>query len=361
MFYGERAILIALSKMSLQGNLINLMMDYFLDEVKIYVRAGNGGNGCISFRREKYVPRGGPDGGNGGEGGNIILKVDKSLSTLYFFHRQSHFSAPGGEHGKGKNRDGKRGKDLILKVSPGTLVKDETGKKILIELKDEDDFFMAAKGGRGGRGNTQFKTSINRAPRRAEAGEKGEERCLNLEMRLIADAGIMGFPNAGKSTLLSQISNAHPRIAPYPFTTLRPYLGIVRVDEKNAFVAADLPGLIENASSGRGLGDRFLRHIERSRVLLHMIDMGTSQPDGPMDRFDKLNKELKNYSPALSKKAQLIVANKMDLPGAKTKLLNFKRSLGDEYPLVAISALKKEGLKELLKSTLSLLKGENKK
>jgi len=333
-------------------------MGYFLDEVKIYVKAGDGGNGCVSFRREKYVPRGGPDGGDGGDGGDVIVKIDKSCSTLSYFYRRKHFSAENGEPGKGKNRNGRKGKDLILKVPPGTLIKDETGKKVLAELKGEDDFFIAAKGGKGGRGNAQFKRPTHRAPRKAEAGKKGEERCLRLEMKLIADVGIIGFPNAGKSTLLSQISDAHPKIAPYPFTTLRPHLGVVRIDERTCFIAADLPGLIENASSGKGLGDRFLRHIEKSKILLHVIDIGTPQLNSPIERFEKLNEELKNYDPALVKKPQLVVANKMDLPGAKTRLLEFKEKLRNRYPMVAISALKKEGLKELLKSILSLLREE---
>jgi len=330
-------------------------MNYFLDEVKIYVKAGDGGNGCVSFRREKGVPRGGPDGGNGGDGGDVILRVDKGLSTLSFFYKKSHFFAQNGEHGKGKNKEGKRGEDLILKVPPGTVVKNQAGKTI-VDLKKEGDFLVIAKGGKGGRGNSQFKTPTNQAPRKAETGGKGEERWLRLEMKLIADVGIIGFPNAGKSTLISRISNAHPKIASYPFTTLRPYLGVVRVDEKTSFIAADLPGLIEEASSGRGLGDKFLRHVERSKVLLHLIDVGTPHSEEPMVKFRKLNKELKAYSSALSRKPQLVVANKMDLPGAKERFLKLKESLGDRYPVMAISALRGEGLRALLISILKLLK-----
>jgi len=335
-------------------------MSYFLDEVKIYVKAGDGGNGCMSFRRERGVPRGGPNGGDGGDGGDVILKVDKNLSTLSFFYRKKHFFAGDGEHGKGKNKDGKKGKDLILKVPPGTLVKDETREKVLVDLKEEGDLFVAAKGGKGGRGNSRFKTSTYRAPRKAKPGGKGEERWLRLELKLIADVGIIGFPNAGKSTLISRISNAHPEIASYPFTTLTPYLGVVIVDEKTSFVVADLPGLIEGASSGKGLGDRFLRHIERSKVLLHLIDVGTSHSEEPAVRFEKLNEELRAYSSVLLEKPQLVVANKMDLPGAEARFLKFKRDLRKKYPLVAISALRGEGLKELLISILNLLKKEEK-
>ncbi|MEA3485703.1 MAG: GTPase ObgE [Candidatus Aerophobetes bacterium] len=335
-------------------------MSYFIDEVKIYVKSGDGGNGCMSFRRERGVPRGGPNGGDGGDGGDVILRVDKGLSTLSFFYRKIHFFAQDGEHGKGKNKEGKRGENLVLKVPPGTLVKDETRGKVFADLKEEGDFFLVARGGKGGRGNSRFKTSTHRAPRKAEPGGRGEERWLNLELKLIADVGIIGFPNAGKSTLISRVSNAHPKIASYPFTTLIPHLGIVIVDEKTSFVVADLPGLIEGASSGKGLGDRFLRHIERSKVLLHLIDVGTSHFEGPAVRFEKLNEELRIYSPVLFEKSQLIVANKMDLPGAEARFLKLKKDLGKKYPIVAISALKGEGLRELLISILNLLKSEEK-
>lgn len=328
--------------------------DFFLDEVKIYVKAGDGGDGCLSFRREKNIARGGPDGGDGGDGGSIILMVDTNLSTLSSFYHRKHFFAQNGTQGKGKNQTGEKGEDLIIKVPRGTIVRDESGN-LLADLKKENDLFIAAQGGKGGRGNSYFKSSLNRAPRKTEPGEKGEEKWLKLEMKLIADAGIIGEPNAGKSTLLSQISSAHPEIAPYPFTTLRPYLGIVKFDEERTFVAADIPGLIEGASKGKGLGDRFLRHIERSRVLLHLVDIGTPYPEEPIVRFQKVNEELGFYSSSLSEKPQIVVANKIDLPGAKERFLSFQKALKSKYPLIAISALKKEGLRKLIKLTFNLL------
>jgi len=328
--------------------------DFFLDEVKIYVKAGCGGNGCLSFRRERNIARGGPNGGDGGDGGNVILMVDTNLSTLSSFYHHKHFFAQNGGYGKGKNQKGEKGEGLTLKVPPGTIVKDEKGN-LLADLKKEKDFFVVAHGGKGGRGNAWFKSSLNRAPRKVEPGEKGEERWIKIEMKLIADVGIIGEPNAGKSTLLSQISSARPDIAPYPFTTLRPYLGIVSLDDKRTFVAADIPGLVEGASKGKGLGDKFLRHIERSRILLHLVDIGTSYSEEPIVKFRKVNEELKLYSPSLAKKPQIVVANKIDLPGAKTKLLSFQKALNNEHPLIAISALKKEGLKELIKYTFDFL------
>lgn len=328
--------------------------DFFLDEVKIYVKAGSGGNGCLSFRRESNIARGGPNGGDGGNGGNIILKVNTNLSTLSSFYHHKHFFAPNGCHGKGKNQKGEKGKDILLEVPLGTIVKDEK-ENLLADLKKEKDFFVVAQGGKGGRGNTWFKSSLNRAPRKVEPGEKGEEKWIKLEMRLIADVGIIGEPNAGKSTLLSQISSAHPEIALYPFTTLRPYLGIVSLDSKRTFVAADIPGLVQGASKGKGLGDKFLRHIERSRILLHLVDVGTSYSEEPIIKFRKINKELKLYNSLLSQKPQIVVANKIDLPEAKKRFLLFQKALKNKYPLIAISALKKEGLRELIELTFSLL------
>jgi len=329
----------------------------FFDKVKIWVKGGRGGNGCMSFRRERGVPRGGPDGGDGGDGGSVILKVDKRLSTLIFFHYHHHFRAGKGEHGKGKDKHGRKGESIFLKVPPGTLVKDEKGE-ILADLKTEKDELVVAQGGKGGRGNAQFKSSTHQVPRETEEGEEGEERCLILELKLIADVGIIGAPNAGKSTLLSKISNAHPKIASYPFTTLRPHIGIVRVDEARSFVAAEVPGLIKDAHLGKGLGDRFLRHIERCKILIHLVDVGSPSSIDAIDRFQMINRELENYNPNLLKKPQIVVANKMDLLGAKMRFLKFKEKLNkQEFPLLPISAIKGEGLRQLI-GKIAILLGE---
>lgn len=329
----------------------------FFDEVKIYVKGGDGGNGCVSFRREKGVPRGGPDGGDGGDGGDVIIKASDEVSTLIYFHYKKHFVAGNGGQGEGKNKKGKKGEDIILEVPPGTLVKDEEGN-IIKDLKKAGEFVVVARGGKGGRGNTHFKTSTNQTPRIAEKGEKGEERWINLELKLIADVGIIGLPNAGKSTLLSKISSAHPKIAPYPFTTLRPHLGIVRVDEKSSFVAADLPGLIEEASRGKGLGHRFLRHVERSKILLHLIDVGESFNSDSFKKFQIIEKELENFNPALLKKPQIVVGNKLDLPGAKKRLEELREKIGGRYPVLGISCKTGEGIKELIFSLAKILKEE---
>ncbi len=321
--------------------------EYFFDEVKIHVRAGRGGDGCVSFRREKGVPRGGPDGGDGGDGGSIILKADRRVSTLAYFHDHSHFVAENGAPGSGKNKKGKKGQDIILNTPPGTVVKDEQGN-ILADLDEHGKVFLVARGGRGGKGNASFKTPVNQAPRTAEKGESGETRWLKLELKLIADVGIVGLPNAGKSTLLSRISSAHPKIAPYPFTTLRPHLGIVKVDELRSFIAADLPGLIEKASEGKGLGHRFLRHVERSKILLHLIDVGDDTSPDPVEKYHIIIRELENYNPELLKKPQIVAGNKIDLPGARERLKKLKESLKLDYPVLGISAKTGEGLKDLI-------------
>ena len=329
----------------------------FFDEVRIYVKGGRGGDGCVSFRREKGVPRGGPDGGDGGDGGNVIVKVSRRVSTLIYFHYKKHFVAGNGKTGGGKNKKGKRGEDIVLEVPPGTLVKDETGN-LLKDLKKEEEYIVVARGGKGGRGNAQFKTSTHQAPREAEKGEEGEERWINLELKLIADVGIIGLPNAGKSTLLSRISSAHPKIAPYPFTTLRPYLGIVKVDETNSFVAADLPGLIEEASRGKGLGDRFLRHVERSKVLLHLVDVGENFIEDPFKRFQIINRELEQFNPDLLKKPQIVAGNKLDLPGARERLKKLKKRIGGRYPVTGISCRTGEGINKLIIMLKDLVKEE---
>lgn len=327
----------------------------FLDEVEIYVRGGKGGNGCISFRRERGVPRGGPDGGDGGEGGSVILKVNPHLSTLSFFYYEKTFVASSGKHGRGKNQKGSKGKDLILFVPPGTVVYDSLTGEILADLKEEGEEVVVARGGKGGRGNVHFKSSTHQTPRGAEEGEKGEERWLRLELKLIADVGLVGAPNAGKSTLLSVISHAHPRIASYPFTTLFPFLGVVVLDEERSFVAADLPGLIEGASEGKGLGDKFLKHIERTKVLLHLVDVGTEENADPFKIFKGINEELKAYNPSLLKKPQIVVPTKMDLPGAEERFQKLKKALEKRYPIFPISAWRKRGIKELLEGVWNIL------
>lgn len=332
-----------------------MQQEQFFDEVKIHLRAGKGGDGCVSFRREKGVPQGGPDGGDGGDGGSIILKVDRRISTLVYFHQHSHFVAPDGKHGSGNNRKGKKGEDIVLPVPPGSVVRDEK-KRVLADLKQEGESFIAARGGKGGRGNASFKTATHQAPREAEKGEEGEKKWLHLELKLMADVGIIGLPNAGKSTLLSQISSARPKIAPYPFTTLRPHLGIVRVDEFTSFLVADLPGLIEKASQGKGLGDKFLRHVERSKILLHLIDVGDNLPPEPFQKFQIINKELEDYNPDLLKKPQLVVGNKLDLPGAKDRLNQLQEKIGSKYPVLGISAKTGQGLKDLIEQLAKLIK-----
>ena len=313
----------------------------FIDKVEIFVKAGDGGNGCCSFRREKFVPKGGPSGGDGGKGGNLIIKVDRHLKTLLDFQYRHHFRAQKGENGKGNKRTGKDGADLILKVPPGTLIK-EKGKN-LADLVENQQSFSVVKGGKGGRGNARFATSTNQAPRYVEKGEKGEEKRLTLELKLIAEAGLVGYPNSGKSTLLSKVSKARPKIAPYPFTTLEPILGVVRLEEGESFVLADIPGLIEGAHKGAGLGDEFLRHIERTKALVHLVDL--AEPD-PASRYFQLRNELKLYNPLLLEKPEILVANKMDLLEAKENLKNFKKEI--KKTVIPISGLTGKGVKELI-------------
>ncbi len=282
----------------------------FVDRAKIYIKAGNGGNGIVSFRREKYVPRGGPDGGDGGKGGNVVVQVDPHLQTLLDYRYRQHFKAERGAHGQGSNKTGKSGKNLIIRVPPGTIVKDfETGD-ILADLVRPGESMIVAKGGKGGRGNARFATPTNQAPRISEPGIPGEERTILLELKLIADVGLVGFPNAGKSTLLSRVSRVTPKIADYPFTTLKPNLGYVKVGDDFSFVMADIPGLIEGASGGKGLGLQFLRHIERTRLLLFLID-SASENIG-MD-YQILKNEVKTYSQKLAAKPKMIAVSKSDL------------------------------------------------
>ncbi len=324
----------------------------FTDEAIIHVRAGDGGNGCVAFRREKYVPFGGPAGGDGGRGGNVILYVDPGLNTLHRFARQRHFRAARGQHGRGKDQHGAAGADMRVPVPPGTLVRDESGR-VLADLTEPGQEVVVARGGRGGRGNARFTTATNQAPRIAENGEPGEERTLYLELKLLADVGLVGKPNAGKSTLLAAVTAARPKIAAYPFTTLQPHLGVVVLDDHTEFVLADLPGLIEGASEGKGLGHEFLRHVERTRLLIHLLD-GTG-PD-PLADLDDINEELTAFGHGLGERLQLIAFNKMDLDQARTRWPQVQASLRERgLRAFAISGVTREGVRELLWAAARLL------
>jgi GTPase len=320
----------------------------FVDEVEVLVKAGDGGRGCVSFRREKYVPRGGPDGGDGGRGGAIFLEGDPGLTTLLDFRYRRQYRAARGGHGKGADRHGANSPDLTLRVPLGTVVHERDTGLLLGELTEAGQRLTVATGGRGGRGNARFATSTRRAPRIAEDGGAGEERWLRLELKLLADVGIVGFPNAGKSTLVSRLSAARPRIADYPFTTLQPTLGLVRLDEERSFVIADIPGLIPGASSGKGLGLRFLRHVERTRALVHLLDLDPATGRDPVDDWRQIQHELTEYSPELAARPQVLVANKVDLDSARLRLGQV-RALGrrESLPVVAISARTGVGLDEL--------------
>ncbi len=319
----------------------------FVDEVEIKVEAGNGGDGCTAFRREKYIEMGGPFGGNGGHGGDIIFKVDQGLHTLLDLRYQKILKAKKGENGRGKNQNGKGAEPLIVKVPQGTVVTDlETGL-IIADLSKKDQEEVIAKGGRGGRGNTAFKTQTNTAPDYSENGEEGEKKTLKVEVKLLADVGLVGLPSVGKSTIISVISKSKPKIAAYHFTTLSPNLGVVKASDGRSFVVADLPGLIEGASHGEGLGDKFLRHIERTRVIAHVIDMSGSEMRNPYEDYLLINKELEEFNPKLLLKPQVIIANKMDLPNAKENLEEFKQKVGD-VKIFKISAATNTGLQKVV-------------
>lgn len=326
----------------------------FIDEAIITVESGDGGRGCVSFRREKHVPRGGPDGGDGGKGGDVILKSTSRRRTLFPFQLKRQFKAKNGAHGQGKQKTGRNGKDLIIEIPPGTLVKDADTSEVLKDFTAAGDDYIVVSGGRGGLGNARFKTSTNRAPRYAQPGEEGQNRRLKLELKLLADVGIIGLPNAGKSTLISKISSANPKIGSYPFTTLTPTLGVVETDWSDPFVVADIPGLIEGAHAGAGLGTQFLRHIERTRILIHLIDAGSIDREHPLDHFKTVNRELGSFNPQLNQKPQIVTLNKMDLPGAKKAADIFAAALDDE-PVILISALKKKGMKRLISRIIELL------
>ena len=316
----------------------------FIDKAKIFVTAGRGGDGCISFRREKFVPYGGPDGGNGGKGGDIYIETDNKKITLLDLSYKPKFFAENGVKGEGSNKYGKYGKDLIIKVPLGTIV--YKNKELFADLKEEGQRILVAKGGRGGRGNSAFKTQRHTVPRIAEKGEPGETAEIDLELRLIADVGLVGFPNAGKSTFLSVVSSARPKIADYPFTTLEPNLGVVKLED-NQFVIADIPGIIEGASDGKGLGLEFLRHIKRTKVLLYMIDVSGFDGSNPYDTYKILQKELKKYSKYMSKKHMVIVLNKTDIPTAQENIKQFKKKVKNKK-IYTISNMTKEGIDKLL-------------
>ena len=317
----------------------------FIDEAKISVKAGDGGNGCISFRHEKYIPKGGPDGGNGARGGSVIIRADRQLNTLLDFKYKRSYRAERGENGRGKDQGGKSGKDEVVKVPCGTLVRDALKGKTIVDLVNDGDEFIIAQGGTGGRGNGEFATPTNQAPRFAEPGTPGEEREVILELKLLADVGLVGFPNAGKSTLISVVSAAKPKIADYPFTTLAPNLGLVRYAAGNSFVIADIPGLIEGAHEGKGLGIQFIRHIERTHVLVFLIE---SISEDPKKDFQILLNELTSYKPAIAKKKKIVALTKMDIvdEADKKKLENLK--FGRGIVTIPISAVSGLGLRELL-------------
>ena len=327
----------------------------FIDEVTIRVKGGNGGNGCLAFRREKFVEMGGPFGGNGGRGGNVIFEVDEGLNTLIDLRMSKHYTAKNGDHGLGKGRHGRNAVDLIVKVPIGTVVTDAETNFILGDLTKNGERLVVAYGGRGGRGNMAFVTRTNTAPDFAENGEPGEEKSLRVELKLLADVGLVGMPSVGKSTIITQISAAKPKIAAYHFTTLSPNLGVVRAGEGKSFVVADLPGLIEGASQGEGLGDKFLRHIERTRVIAHIIDMSGFECRDPYNDYEIINKELEAFNQKILKKPQIIIANKMDLEGAKENLVEFKKQLKEDVPIYEISAMLNQGLDKVVSALAEML------
>ena len=325
----------------------------FVDEVDIHVSAGAGGKGCLSFRREKYVPRGGPDGGDGGHGGSVFVTAIATKNTLVDFRFHPEFKANRGQHGQGSNRTGHTAEDLEITVPIGTLVFEKNGDRttLLADLAEEGQRVLVAKGGRGGRGNARFVSSTNRAPRRTEPGEDGEERQLRLELKLLADVGLVGFPNAGKSTLISRISAARPKIANYPFTTLAPNLGVVSMSGERSFVVADVPGLIKGAHEGHGLGHQFLRHIERTKILVHLVDVSSESGRDPVEDFDTIREELRLFDPTVAAKPQIVAATKIDALDDATRLDRLRRHVRrKKLPFVKISAVSGDGLDELLEA-----------
>ncbi|EFM09317.1 GTP-binding protein Obg/CgtA [Paenibacillus curdlanolyticus YK9] len=332
----------------------------FVDKAKIFVKGGDGGNGIVSYRRELYVPDGGPAGGDGGRGGNVIFRVDEGLRTLVDFRYQKHFKAKPGERGKVKGMHGAGADDMIVRIPPGTVIVDDDSQAIIADMTRHGQEVIIARGGRGGRGNMRFATANNPAPDISENGEEGEERWVVLELKVMADVGLVGFPSVGKSTLLSVVSGAKPKIGAYHFTTITPNLGVVDVGDDRNFVMADLPGLIEGASEGVGLGHEFLRHVERTRVIIHVIDMAATEGRDPFDDWVKINAELKQYNEKLAERPQIIAANKMDMPGADEQLELFKEQLAEvagdrHYDIIPMSSLTRQGVQDLLYKAADVL------
>ncbi len=321
----------------------------FIDRAKIYVKAGDGGNGMVSFHREKYIAAGGPDGGDGGKGGDVIFQVDEGLNTLIDFRFKKHFKAEPGQDGGPSNCSGKNGQDMVIKVPLGTVIKDEETDMIISDLVKPNQTYVIAKGGRGGKGNQHFATPTRQVPNFAKSGNPGDERNLILEMKMIADVGLLGFPNVGKSTILSMVSAAKPKIANYHFTTLVPNLGVVQIEQGKSFVIADIPGLIEGAHQGVGLGHEFLRHVERTKLLVHVVDVSGIEGRDAVEDFDTINAELEKYNRVLASRPQVVAANKMDIPGSEENYLHFKEELEKRgYRVFGISAATNKGLKELM-------------
>ena len=332
----------------------------FIDRAKIHVQGGDGGNGVTAFRREKFVPRGGPSGGDGGRGGDVILVADGSLNTLLHLRYNPQHNAQRGSHGEGSNRSGRNGDELIVRVPVGTQIFDATTGELLHDLSHDGDRWLAARGGRGGFGNSHFTSSTNRAPRYHQSGGKGEERELQLELKLLADVGLVGFPNAGKSTFISTVSAARPKIADYPFTTLEPHLGVVDLGDFHTFVIADIPGLIEGAHTGAGLGDRFLRHIERTKLLLHLVDVSSASGREAVSDYETVNRELASYNQNLATRPQFVVATKIDALDEPERLESLKqRATEDAKPFFAISSATGEGVRELVNAIAAKLEELN--
>lgn len=331
----------------------------FVDRVTLYVRGGDGGNGVISFRKEKYVPKGGPDGGDGGQGGDVIVRAVEGVTNLSHLSFQRHWKAARGAHGQGSNKAGRCAEDVVIDVPVGTLVRTRENEEILRDLRRLNDQVVVARGGRGGKGNAWFKSSTNRAPREREEGKPGEERWITLELKVIADVGLIGLPNAGKSTLLSRISRARPEIADYPFTTKYPNLGTVWLGGDRSFVVADIPGLIEGAHSGHGLGHEFLRHVERTRLLVHLVEAAPIDGSDPLDNYETIRDELFRHSPALAERPELLVVTKLDVPGASPARDRIAETLNQSVE--SISAVTGEGLPRLLGRIADLLEGLDEK
>ncbi|MFD1178658.1 GTPase ObgE [Paenibacillus puldeungensis] len=330
----------------------------FVDKAKIYVKGGDGGDGIVAFRREKYVPEGGPAGGDGGKGGDVIFRVDEGLRTLMDFRYQRHFKAQKGEKGRNKSQHGANAENMLVRVPPGTVIIDDDTQEVLADLTRHGQQIVVARGGRGGRGNIRFATPNNPAPELAEHGEEGEERWIVLELKVMADVGLVGFPSVGKSTLLSVVSSAKPKIGAYHFTTITPNLGVVDVGEGRSFVMADLPGLIEGAHEGVGLGHEFLRHVERTRLIIHVVDMAGSEGRDPFEDWQKINDELRQYNADLEKRPQIVAANKMDMPEAAENLEQFRKQVSevrDDLEIMPISSLTRQGVQELLYRVADLL------